>query len=86
VQVGARLLIQDVPLRALERVAAKIGVSISKRLVGRGIARWLPIIGALGVGAYAYYDTGQVARTAMTLFAAEAAEAAASRLARTKKS
>jgi len=75
VQVGARLLIQDVPLRAIERIAAKVGVSVSKRLVGRGIARWLPVIGALGVGAYAYYDTGQVARTAMTLFAAEAEHA-----------
>ena len=71
VQVGARLLIQDIPLHALERIAAKIGISVSKRLVGRGIARWLPIIGALGVGAYAYYDTGQVARTAMRLFADE---------------
>ena len=79
VQVGARLLIQDVPLRMIERIASKIGVSVSKRLVGRGIARWLPVIGALGVGAYAYYDTGQVARTAMTLFAAEAADAAASK-------
>jgi len=73
VQVGARLLIQDVPLRAVEKVAAKIGVSVSKRLLGRGIARWLPVIGALGVGAYAYYDTGQVARTAIDLFGAEAA-------------
>ena len=73
VQVGARLLIQDVPLRAVEKIAAKIGVSVSKRLVGRGIARWLPVIGALGVGAYAYYDTGQVARTAIDLFGAEAA-------------
>lgn len=73
VQVGARLLIQDVPLRAIERIAAKIGLSVSKRLVGRGIARWLPVIGALGVGAYAYYDTGQVARTAIDLFRAEAA-------------
>jgi len=68
VQVGARLLIQDVPLRALERIAAKIGIGLSKRLAGRGIARWLPVIGALGVGAYAYYDTGQVARTAIALF------------------
>ena len=84
VQVGARLLIQDVPLRALERVAAKIGVSISKRLVGRGIARWLPIIGALGVGAYAYYDTGQVARTAMELFGGEAAAGARKRAKRTR--
>jgi len=85
VQVGARLLIQDVPLRVIERIASKIGISVSKRLVGRGIARWLPVIGALGVGAYAYYDTGQVARTAMTLFAAEAAEAAATRSVQTKK-
>jgi len=68
VQVGARLLIQDVPLRVIERAAAKIGVHLSKRLAGRGIARWLPLIGALGVGAYAYYDTGQVARTAIALF------------------
>jgi len=75
VQVGARFLIQDVPLRVLERIAAKIGISVSKRLVGRGIARWLPVIGALGVGAYAYYDTGQVARTAMDLFGAQAAGA-----------
>jgi hypothetical protein len=86
VQVGARLLIQDVPLRVIERVAAKIGVSVSRRLVGRGIARWLPVIGALGVGAYAYYDTGQVARTAMTLFAAEAAEQSATRISHAKKS
>ena len=86
VQVGARLLIQDVPLRVIERIAAKIGLSVSKRLVGRGIARWLPVIGALGVGAYAYYDTGQVARTAMILFAAEADEAAASRATRARKS
>ncbi|MEO5623619.1 MAG: hypothetical protein ABJB02_05800 [Dokdonella sp.] len=68
VQVGARLLVQDVPLRVIERAAAKIGVSVSKRLAGSSIARWLPVIGALGVGAYAYYDTGQVARTAIALF------------------
>jgi uncharacterized protein (DUF697 family) len=73
VQVGARLLVQDVPLRVIERVAAKIGVSVSKRLAGRGIARWLPVVGALGVGAYAYYDTGQVARTAIALFGEGAA-------------
>lgn len=71
VQVGARLLIQDLPLRIIERVANKIGMSLSKRLVGRGIARWLPVVGALGVGAYAYYDTGQVARTAIALFSGE---------------
>ncbi|HVV95692.1 MAG TPA: EcsC family protein [Rhodanobacteraceae bacterium] len=84
VQVGARILIQDVPLRAIERITAKIGLSVSKRLVGRGIARWLPVVGALGVGAYAYYDTGQVARTAIDVFGAEAEERASARASRTK--
>lgn len=68
VQVGARLLVRDLPLRMVERIARKIGMSLSRRLVGRGVARWLPVIGALGVGAYAYYDTGQVACTAIALF------------------
>jgi hypothetical protein len=71
VQVGARLLIQDVPLRTIETMARKIGIGVSKRLAGRGIARWLPVVGAVGVGAYAYYDTGQVARTAIKLFSRE---------------
>ncbi len=74
-QVGARLLIQDVPLRVIERTASKIGVSLSKRIAGQGIARWLPVIGALGVGAYAYYDTAQVARSAIALFGNSAAPA-----------
>ena len=69
VQVGARMIVRDLPLRAIERVAAKIGVRLSRRVAGRGVSRWLPVIGAIGVGAYAYYDTRQVARTAIALFA-----------------
>ncbi|RYD14566.1 MAG: hypothetical protein EOP90_13065 [Lysobacteraceae bacterium] len=67
-QVGARLIVRDLPLRTIERVAAKIGVRLSRRVAGRGVSRWLPVIGAIGVGAYAYYDTRQVARTAIALF------------------
>ncbi|HEY0181137.1 MAG TPA: hypothetical protein VGC30_16100 [Dokdonella sp.] len=77
VQVGARLLIRDVPARVLGNAAAKIGIGLSKRLTGRALARWLPVVGALGVGAYAYYDTGQVARTAIALFSGDDAAAAA---------
>jgi hypothetical protein len=55
----------------LQRLAGRIGVSVSKRALGKGISRWLPIVGALGVGAYAYYDTGQVAKTAIDLFSGE---------------
>ncbi|MEZ5460461.1 hypothetical protein [Dokdonella sp.] len=70
VQVGGRLIAQDVPVRVIERVAQAVGLRVTKRLVGGGISRWLPVIGAVGVGAYAWYDTRQVARTAIRLFGA----------------
>lgn len=68
VRVGERMLVRRVSLRALQNVARKIGVKLTQRAIGKGITRWLPIVGALGVGAYAYLDTGQVARTATELF------------------
>ncbi|HNR91341.1 MAG TPA: hypothetical protein PKO41_02840 [Dokdonella sp.] len=69
VRVGGRLIAQDVPLRAFERIAHAVGLRVTRRLIGGGVARWLPVVGAVGVGAYAWYDTRQVARTAIRLFA-----------------
>ena len=71
IRVGDRLVFRTAATSVLQRLAGRIGVSVSKRAVGKGISRWLPIVGALGVGAYAYYDTGQVAKTAMELFSGE---------------
>lgn len=45
-----------------------VAVRVARRLASRGAARWLPLVGALGVGAYAYYDTRDVGRTAMDFF------------------
>ncbi|MGE0827710.1 MAG: EcsC family protein [Candidatus Binatia bacterium] len=71
VRVGERFLVRRVSLRAFQTIARKVGVRITQRVIGKSISRWLPIIGALGVGAYAYYDTGQVAQTAIELFEGE---------------
>lgn len=71
IRVGDRLVFRTAATSVLQRVAGRIGVSVSKRAVGKGISRWLPIVGALGVGAYAYYDTGQVAKTAIDLFSGD---------------
>ena len=68
VRVGERLLVQSVSIRTLQGIAQRIGVRITQQAIGKGISRWVPVLGALGVGAYAYYDTGQVARTAIELF------------------
>ena len=71
VRVGERILIRRPALGVVQRVLRRVGVRITQRLTGAAIARWLPIVGALGVGAYAYYDTGQVAETAIDLFRRE---------------
>lgn len=68
VRVGERMLIRRPAFGVVQHVLGTVGVRITQRLTGAAIARWLPIVGALGVGAYAYYDTGQVAETAMDLF------------------
>ena len=73
VQVGERWLVQTAGLASVRTAARKIGVKLTERGIGRGLARWLPVVGAMGVGAYAWYDTRKVARTAIELFSMESA-------------
>jgi hypothetical protein len=70
-QVGERSLVQTASVRALQMLAARLGASLARRLAGKGLARWLPVVGAAGLGAYAYWDTRQVAMTATELFSRE---------------
>jgi len=69
-QIGRRFVVQRAPRPQLQAVGLKIGMHLSQRVIGRGMARWIPVFGAVGAGAYAYYDTWQVAKTASELFAA----------------
>ena len=41
---------------------------MTQRVAGKSIARWLPVVGAAGVAAYAYFDTKSVANAAIELF------------------
>jgi hypothetical protein len=68
VRLGTRLLLRQTTIMTMERSLQRIGVAVSRRALGRGVARWLPVAGAVGVGAYAFYDTVQVGRTARELF------------------
>ncbi len=71
VRVGERALIQQTSLRTLQSIARKIGIKLSQKAIGKGLSRWLPIVGAVGVGGYAYYDTAQIASTAIEMFEQE---------------
>jgi len=68
IRVGQRFLIRRPALRTTQQVLRRIAMRITQRVAGEAAARWLPIVGAAGVAAYAYYDTAQVARTAIDLF------------------
>ena len=70
-EAGERVVISGASPRTLRAIAQKVGLRVSLRLMGKGLSRWVPVVGALGVGAYAYYDTGQVAATAISLFSRE---------------
>jgi hypothetical protein len=67
-RVGGRIVFQQATLRALQNVAARLGVKVSQRVMANSVARWMPVLGSLGVAGYAYYDTAQVGGTAIDLF------------------
>ena len=68
VRVGQRTLVRRVSPLLIRTITRRVGASLAKRAAGKGVARWIPVLGAVGMGAYAYYDTAQVAATAIDLF------------------
>src|SRR5262245_3935022 len=68
VRAGERYLIQQTALRVIQEVLERVGVRVTRQMIEKGISRWVPLVGALGIGAYAYYDTRRVAATAIDLF------------------
>ena len=71
VRVGERSLVRTASLHALRLVAQRIGARLARAVAGKSVARWLPVAGAVGMGAYAFWDTRQVAATATELFSSE---------------
>ena len=68
VRAGERYLIRPVALRALAGMLQKVGVATTQKALGRIASRWVPVLGALAVAAYARWDTQQVGRTALEMF------------------
>jgi len=71
VREGERYLVLPVTLRMMRSLVSKIGIKVGERTFGKAVARYAPVVGAVGVGAYAYYDTKKVAETAIELFSSE---------------
>ena len=67
---GNDVLLQRIANRTLLQLLEKIAVRVAQRIAAKSVSRWIPVLGALGAGAYAYYDTTHVATNAIDLFSA----------------
>lgn len=70
VRTGSRVVVQKLSTTALKKVVEKIGLKISSTFLSKSLLRAIPAIGAIGNGAYAYYDTTEVGKTAAAYFKA----------------
>lgn len=84
-RVGERYLVTQASTRVIQRIAKRVGISFTQRTAARTVSRWIPVAGAAGVAAYAYYDTSQVARTAIEFFSSEIAAAPVPSVPRVKR-
>jgi hypothetical protein len=74
VRAGERFVIRQLSGGALRSMLTGVGVSVTQRVAGTTASRWLPIVGAAAVAGYAYFDTLQVAKTAVRMLDAPAME------------
>jgi hypothetical protein len=79
VRTGQRIVVRQLSGGAVKSIVSKVGVTVSKRVAGTAAGRWVPLAGAAAVGAYAYWDTQQVAKTARQLLADPSLDAPAAR-------
>ena len=74
VRAGERFVIRGLSGGALRSVLTSVGISVTQRAAGTAASRWLPVVGAVAVAGYAYFDTLQVAKTAMKMLETKAFE------------
>lgn len=68
VRMGQRGVVQALSSHVLRKLAGQVGIDLSRRTIAKGVARWVPLLGAAGVAAYAWYDSRRVGATAINMF------------------
>jgi len=67
VRTGQRLVFRQLSAGAMRSVLAGVGLNVTQRIAGTAASRWVPLVGVAAVAGYAYFDTMQVAKTAIGL-------------------
>jgi len=74
VRAGERFIIRQLSGGALRSALTSVGIVVTQRVAGTAASRWIPVAGAAAVAGYAYFDTMQVAKTAIQLLETPALE------------
>lgn len=69
VRAAERAVLGAVTSTAVQGTATVLGMHITRRVAGAAASRWIPLAGAAAVGAYAYWDTLQVAKATRRVLA-----------------
>lgn len=67
-RVGERLVFQRATMKALQKIAKRLGSHVSQRMLAQSVSRWIPVLGSASVAGYAFFDTKRVGTTAIDLF------------------
>jgi uncharacterized protein (DUF697 family) len=70
-ETSLKILIRPTTVRAFQSVMERLGLMISKTIIRKQFARWIPLGGAVFTGTFAYFDTKKVGSTAVELFSKE---------------
>ncbi|WP_158080764.1 EcsC family protein [Pelomonas sp. KK5] len=67
VRRGERWLVRKVSQLALKQASRAVGSRLAEKALGRSVARFVPLAGAVGIGLFAYRDTREVGRAAKAM-------------------
>lgn len=73
-RVGGRSLVRRASATLIRSVLKRIGLRLARLLLGKSVARLIPLVGAAAVAGYAYQDTIKVAASAIALFGRDLGE------------
>ena len=72
VQVGGRLLIRQASLQSIQHLIQRLSLNVTQRIISQFFSRFVPLVGSATLGAFTYWDTRRIARTAIEAFEKDA--------------
>ena len=68
---GSKVLVKRASLRVFQKIVIQLGGKVTQRLLRSMVAKWLPIVGAGAMAAWAKYSTSSIANDAKNVLSKE---------------